>query len=1375
MTKNWLILGAIGFGVGFSISLALERDIKRAALTGLIAIPATSVGAFVTDNRRRKQLNESLLPLQTRVAEFEKQAENLKQQKVSLETAIATGQENKQQVETTLGNLQIELSQLQNLLVTQQNKKSAIEQDLVELEAQKQQTTEKYNRLHTRNEELRQQELRLNLSLEAIAAQKQQLEIDCNSLQIKLTQLQNELLSEQQCHNREQAEQIAEKHLLETELPRLRIEINNLRQQETSLNQSLESLIIQKQQTNENLKRQIQELSYLQNQISALEDYRSKLTQNLADLEQQKHQLEIDLSNLKLQINTLENQLISLNQSILSLTTHQQEVQTNVNTLKISLSELQLDKEQLLQELEVLASRKEGLKTNLPQPQLNQPPTQNNSQELVTNTKSERLPNKTTHIKTRIYSPQKKSRTNGGTTFMNQRYTKNLWEDQILPHWSHRDRPAGHRFLGSIRIKRQATEQLLNIVGQNLQKFDRVTYDSLQDEFYELEQNWLKVLTVALSEYAYYYSSDRFWQSFCDRLDINHNQGVENTFRRVVDEGINLLGLVRSKGGYKYVSTLWLQSGVPEQNLEHFAQLVQEIADEYGWWELAHTQPEELSQLLLNVCEEKHPQWGTLINFLKSSCSEDVETEPVSGQLLQGVAIVAQELERQKASPVILKDEEQREEILGNYYLPQNFFLRNWDALTQVLTPRFGSVRSRSIVTRRSKPLFLSLDVEDSLNTQLLIPEQVLWKPEWRNLRGTYCQIPQANWENTIPPTGDLIIPELIIEVNQASEKWNCQLIDHNRQNLMEWDYKGINNNLPCLIFDALTGEHLPLNPSKLAIMAVEEVYCFTPKDIQPEFTNGIEVLDSYIPSSIRGWRGRHIRLIAPESSIVLTVPETHQPQLISWKLVREDEVVLTGLKLIGKKSIYLEPPTFWHPPINQNLNINVLVEDIKARNIIARTIETLSPNNQWIPIKLSQWITAPGCYEARFWFDEKRWSYRFEVKSKQQISAIATLNQLRITSNTGFFETDLPIKHNNLDKFWSEVIKIEGLWPLEEIILFLANESEKIQQQMQADTAGNLTIDLSSLYDLLPDYNCYALDYQRLGLEPQRLVEMQSLPLNISFTLTSQAIHLSGLHPNKFYSLSCWNLLLPDGESVEIKIPFIDRGTTTIEVPLNLPTGIYHIQLLSSQLLPKDLGWWCGSGKNDLPDNLNEDRENYCYTLLGNSESKESFIVAVNQLNLDFNIQQLQNRILALENNIYYFPEWLNRDALLAKLNSLLEILRLPATSPPEPPQNISPLPPIKQKLPAPVSSRWYLLNVRSHKRGLFLKHLQFAIAKNNLQEVILEIKIPQDSVYGDIVLVNLSNFKIANSHLQKIDYFQSIERQPLPLEQVSRMIGNQ
>lgn len=88
------------------------------------------------------------------------------------------------------------------------------------------------------------------------------------------------------------------------------------------------------------------------------------------------------------------------------------------------------------------------------------------------------------------------------------------------------------------------------------------------------------------------------------------------------------------------------------------------------------------------------------------------------------------------------------------------------------------------------------------------------------------------------------------------------------------------------------------------------------------------------------------------------------------------------------------------------------------------------------------------------------------------------------------------------------------------------------------------------------------------------------------------------------------------------------------------------------------------------------------------------------------------------------------------------------------------------------PISSNWYLLSVRSKKRDSFLKYLNIAMTQNNLKEVILEVKIPQDAVYEDIVLLNLSNFNTANSQLQKIDHFQSLQRKPLTLEQVSRMI---
>ncbi|BAY95860.1 MULTISPECIES: hypothetical protein [unclassified Tolypothrix] len=835
MAKNWLILGLLSFSVGFGISLTLDRDIKRAAITGLIALPATATGVLATEQWRKQQLSHQLSSLQQNITELEKQTEILKLEEGNLQKAISTATENKKQIEAALSSLQTEQYQFQTQVAAQQNQKQEFEQIFTTLESQKQQ--------------------------------------------------------------------------LETESNFLQRQLQDLRNQETELNSAIAKISDDRQNIQSLIKSHRVALDELQKQIAFQENYRYELSYNLTILEQNKQQIENEIAKLKNQIHPLKQDLAALNSAIIVVKNNYEKLQHDLSNLQTELHQLQQQifnqqqrKDQLSQELGVMAAEKERLQVEISQLQDARKQAEENKQASIRDTKSElstKLPLKVNEATSSYQASNKnyqKPRVRLGSNFRNSQYTKNIWEEQILPHWAHRNRPVGHRFLGSIRIKRQASEQILDIVGQNLQQFDRITYDSLQSEFYELEQNWLKILTCALSEYAYYYSNERFWQGFCERLDINHNQRVEIALRRIVDEGIDLLGLIRANGGYKYISTLWLQSGVPEQNLGHFAQLVQEIADEYGWWQIAHTPAEDLSQVLLDLCQEKHPQWGTLVNFLKASYAEDKETEPISGQLLQGIALIAQELERQNASPQVLEDDNEREELLGNYYLPQNFFLRNWNALIQVLTPKPGSSRSQNLITRRIKPLSMSLDIADTLNTQLLLPEQALWKPEWRNLRGTYCQIPQADWEDTIPTNGDLIIPELVIEVNQALDKWNCQLLDHNNKELMEWQYHGINSNLPCLLFNAVTGEHLPLQNQNPVIIGLEEIIFFTPNDIQPEFADGIEVLDSYIPSSIRGWRGRLIRLTKPESSILLTIANS-QSQIINWKLLTDDEPILTGLR----------------------------------------------------------------------------------------------------------------------------------------------------------------------------------------------------------------------------------------------------------------------------------------------------------------------------------------------------------------------------------------------------------------------------------------------------------------------------------------------
>lgn len=280
----------------------------------------------------------------------------------------------------------------------------------------------------------------------------------------------------------------------------------------------------------------------------------------------------------------------------------------------------------------------------------------------------------------------------------------------------------------------------------------------------------------------------------------------------------------------------------------------------------------------------------------------------------------------------------------------------------------------------------------------------------------------------------------------------------------------------------------------------------------------------------------------------------------------------------------------------------------------------------------------------------------------------------------------------------------------------------------------------------------------------------------NVSWTWTSKSICLSGLVPDELYSLSCWNLLLPDTESQEIKIPSIKQGVTATEVSLNLPTGIYYLQLLLGQNVPQNLGWWCESGPYDIPETIDGDeaRENYCYTILGNSESTEQLIAAVNELNLDFDVQLLQAGISSLESHHYHFPNWLSPQGLLDKIKGVVKFLNQ------APVQVVGTLiqTPKSQKSETQVNEsanqeNWYLVNVSSKKRDIFFKYLDIAITQNKLQDLIVKVEIPQESVYEHVVLVNLKNYQQAYSHLKKLPHFQTIERRPLTSQQVSRMLG--
>lgn len=362
-------------------------------------------------------------------------------------------------------------------------------------------------------------------------------------------------------------------------------------------------------------------------------------------------------------------------------------------------------------------------------------------------------------------------------------------------------------------------------------------------------------------------------------------------------------------------------------------------------------------------------------------------------------------------------------------------------------------------------------------------------------MRGTYCLIPNADWESNIPAVGDLEIPELEIDIEKTEETWSCDLLNHYRNSIHQWKSQGINSQLPCLIFDAMSGNHLSISTTNPQIVGIEEIICFTQKEIKVDFDKGIEIVNRYVPSSIKGWQGQQVRLTELTSSIIITLPNTKESRTISWKRHEDKEPTLTGLRLKDNKpiDIYIETPTFWYPPHERELNLNILIENLTERVILEKTFQALQPNKDWLAIPLNRWITKPGKYEVCFWVNYDRWTYRFELQDNYQISEVSNIERIPIISLSGSAKNEFPIHFDRSDKFWAETIKIEQLWTLEKVLFILSNEEKQVSHQVQADTSGSLTLNLAVLRDLLPRSNRYILFYQRLGFKKRRLLECNS------------------------------------------------------------------------------------------------------------------------------------------------------------------------------------------------------------------------------------------------------------------------------------------
>lgn len=85
--------------------------------------------------------------------------------------------------------------------------------------------------------------------------------------------------------------------------------------------------------------------------------------------------------------------------------------------------------------------------------------------------------------------------------------------------------------------------------------------------------------------------------------------------------------------------------------------------------------------------------------------------------------------------------------------------------------------------------------------------------------------------------------------------------------------------------------------------------------------------------------------------------------------------------------------------------------------------------------------------------------------------------------------------------------------------------------------------------------------------------------------------------------------------------------------------------------------------------------------------------------------------------------------------------------------------------------NGQWCLVTVRQWKRDAFVRYLNNDIEQKHLQELLLQVVEPEESVYDNMVLLRISSYPEARKALQEIDHFQSVQR--LKSDEASRMLN--
>ncbi len=327
------------------------------------------------------------------------------------------------------------------------------------------------------------------------------------------------------------------------------------------------------------------------------------------------------------------------------------------------------------------------------------------------------------------------------------------------------------------------------------------------------------------------------------------------------------------------------------------------------------------------------------------------------------------------------------------------------------------------------------------------------------------------------------------------------------------------------------------------------------------------------------------------------------------------------------------------------------MIKNVDYKSIIAKESLVISANDKWSQIELSLWITESGNYQVEFWQQEKHWSYRFEVCGEHHITQHHRYRDLKIYDRHNN-PLSIPAQYKNTDRFRPKTIKIDNLYPLEELTFKLNSDREPYTFQIQADSLGETTLSLASLYDHLSHCDRYTLDLKKSGSEFIRILQVGYF---VSWEITAAQIIFTELLSANNYYLSGWNLLNPNKEIERISLS--SRDSEQVIVDLCFSPGIYLIQLYQDIQPIENLGLWCGINPHNIPEEINNDETlaNYCYSILDN-ESLADFSAALEQLDVNFDRDKIQIILDSLYRGNFYLSEWLNKDSLTEKIQRVLE-----------------------------------------------------------------------------------------------------------------------